>query len=87
MAIDALNFDGCANFAVEFSVAMDILDEVAVNAMHTFFEVDIEHVNGDVVFFGEQSGFELADLFEEFRVGLCPVDLSLEILSDFGDSD
>lgn len=87
VAVDALDFDGSANFSVEFSISVDILDEVAIDAVHAFFEMDIEHVHGDIVFFREQLGFELADLFEEYGVGLCPVDLSLEILSNFGDSN
>ncbi len=52
MAVDALNFDGCANLAVELGVAVGVLDEVAVDAMHSFFEVDIKLVHGQTVAFG-----------------------------------
>ena len=87
VAIDTLDFNGGANFAVEFTIAMDVLDKVAVDTVHAFFEVDIEHVYGDVVFLGEELCFELADLEQELGVRLCPVDLALEILGDFRDLD
>src|SRR5256885_793706 len=41
MARFAGNFNGVARFAVELAVAMRVLDEVAVDAMHAFFQVNV----------------------------------------------
>ena len=49
VAVDALDLDGRANLAVELGVAVGVLDEVAVDAMHPFFEVDVELVHRQAV--------------------------------------
>src|ERR1700687_2544071 len=46
MAIDAVDFDGSARFAVNFSVAVIVLREVAIIALHAFFEMDVGEVDG-----------------------------------------
>ena len=49
MAIDALNFNGGANFLVQLAVAMGVLHEMAIDTMHAAFEVNVHQVNGDAV--------------------------------------
>ncbi len=46
MAILTLNFDGLRDLAVDLSVAMRILTEVAVDAVHPLLEVDVLQVDG-----------------------------------------
>ena len=46
VAVDALDLDGRADLAVELGVAVDVLDEMAVDAVHPLFEVDVELVDG-----------------------------------------
>ena len=41
VAIDAIDFDGGARFAVDFSVAVIVLGEMAIGALHAFFEMDV----------------------------------------------
>ena len=45
MAIDALDLDSRAHFAIEFCVPVSVLIEVAVDAVHPLFHVDIHHMN------------------------------------------
>ena len=49
VAVDALDLDGRANLAVELGVAVGVLDEMAVDAVHSLFEVDVELVDGQAV--------------------------------------
>ena len=49
VAVDALDLDGRADFAVELGVAVDVLDEMAIDAVHPFLEVDVEQVHGQAV--------------------------------------
>ena len=46
MAVDAGNLDGVARLAVELSVAVAVLFEVAVDAVHAAFEMDVLQVHG-----------------------------------------
>ena len=46
MTIEAVNFDRGAGFTIDFSVAVIVLCEVAIVALHSFFEVDVGEVNG-----------------------------------------
>ena len=46
VAIDAIDFDGVARLAVQFSVAVTVLLEMAVDAMHSLFQVDVFQVHG-----------------------------------------
>src|SRR5262245_971726 len=52
VAIGAIDFDGSARFAINPSVAMIVLCEVAIVALHAFFEVNV----GQVDRFGEAAG-------------------------------
>ncbi len=45
VAIDAINLDGVARFSVEFAVAVAVLLEVAVDAVHSFFQMDVFEVH------------------------------------------
>src|SRR3989475_2828314 len=46
VAIDAVDFNGGAGLAVNFSVAVIVLREMAVVALHPFFEMDVSEVYG-----------------------------------------
>ena len=50
VAIDAIQFDGRARLAVELSIAVIVLLEMAIDALHSFFEMDVLQVNGFVEF-------------------------------------
>src|SRR6266849_4947278 len=58
MAIDAVDLDGSARLAVNFSVAVIVLCKVAIIALHPFFEMDIGEVDG----FAETVGILEGDL-------------------------
>ena len=45
VAIDAVDFDGGARFAVNLSVAVIVLLEMAVVALHSFFKMDVREMN------------------------------------------
>ena len=49
MAVDALDLDGGANFPVKLGVAVHVLDEVAIDAVHSLLEVDVELMDGQPV--------------------------------------
>ena len=44
VTVDALNFDGSANLSVQIPVAVYVLHEVAVDTVHSFFEMDVHEV-------------------------------------------
>src|ERR1700747_3689995 len=46
VAINAIDFHRGAWFAVNFSIAVIVLAEVAIGALHPFFQVDIRKVDG-----------------------------------------
>src|ERR1022692_4112718 len=41
MAIHAIDFDGVARFSIQFPVAVTVLLEMAIDAMHSLFQMDI----------------------------------------------
>ena len=45
VTIDAIDFDRVAGFAVELAVAVAVLLEVAVDAVHPFFQMDVFEVH------------------------------------------
>ena len=47
MTIDTSNLDSLDISPVQLAIAMAILFEMAVNAVHTFFEMDVLHVYRD----------------------------------------
>ena len=49
MTINALNLDGGADFSVKLGIAVHVLDEVAVDAVHSLLEVDVELMDGQPV--------------------------------------
>ena len=49
MAIDALNLDCRPHLAVELGVAVVVLVEVAVDAVHPFLQMDVHQVHRHVV--------------------------------------
>src|SRR5260221_9596724 len=51
VAIDAVNFHGGAGLAINFSVAVIVLAEVAIAALHSLFQVDVREMNGFAEFF------------------------------------
>ena len=52
VTIHAIDFNGVACLAVKFAVAMAVLFEVAVHAVHPFFEVDVFQMDGLLQFVG-----------------------------------
>ena len=49
MAVDALDLDRRSNFTVTLGISVAVLIEVAVDAVHSFFGVDIHHVDRNAV--------------------------------------
>src|SRR5271166_3262778 len=47
VTVDALDLDGGPHLAVQLGVAVDVLREVAVGAVHPLLQVNIEEMNGD----------------------------------------
>src|SRR5437660_3119683 len=45
MAIDAVNFHGGARLAIKFSITVIVLTEVAIDAVHSFFQVNVRQMN------------------------------------------
>ncbi len=45
VAIHAIDFDCIASFAIEFPVAVVVLLEMAIRAVHAFFEMDVLKVD------------------------------------------
>ena len=45
MTIDAINFNRSPRFAIDFPVAVIVLREMAVGALHTFFKMNIREVD------------------------------------------
>src|SRR5260370_2281114 len=72
MAIDTVDFDGRARLAVNLPVAVIVLREMAVVALHPFFEMDVGEVNG----FAETVGIVECDLL---AVLVQPVPLAVVI--------
>jgi hypothetical protein len=62
VAIDAVDFDGGARFAVDFSVAVIVLRKMAVVALHSFFEMNVREMDG----FAEALGIIESDLLAFF---------------------
>ena len=52
VAIDAIEFDGRARLAVEFSIAVIVLLELAIDALHSFFRDGCSSTNGFVELLG-----------------------------------
>ncbi len=46
MAIDAIELDRGARFAVKFSVAVAVLLEMAIHALHALFQMNVRKVRG-----------------------------------------
>src|SRR5271155_1043063 len=71
MAIHAINFNGVARFSVEFSIAVTVLFEMAVNTMHSLFQMDVLQVD---------SLFELVRIIERNLVVLSIQKISFAIV-------
>src|SRR5262245_15591057 len=71
MTIDALNLDGGAHFLVELAVAVHVLHEMAIDAVHAFFEMDVEQVDRDAVALERQTPASVLRIRAK-RLG-CPI--------------
>ena len=60
MAIDAVDFDRRARLAVNFPIAVIVLSEVAIVALHPFFEMNVREVHRFTEAFGILKGDLLA---------------------------
>ena len=56
VTIDALDFNAGADFTLQPSIAVGILLEVAVDAVHPFFQVNVQQVDGHASRFGGDAG-------------------------------
>ena len=45
VAVDALDLDGGTHLAVQLGVAVRVLDEMAIDAVHALFQVNVEQVD------------------------------------------
>ena len=70
MTIDAIDFDGGARFAVNLSIAMIILIEMAIGTLHSFFEVNVGEMDSLAEAIGIVEG-------NDFVVGVEPVPFSV----------
>src|ERR1051325_7986818 len=67
VTVYAINLDGVAHFAVELAVAVVVLPEVTIHAMHAFLDVYVFQVDGQAFFgrpfdgFFELGGVHVAD--------------------------
>src|SRR5262249_48114231 len=61
---DAIDFDGGAGFGVDFAVAVIVLREVAVGALHAFFKMDVGEMDGLFETIGIIEGYRIAVLVE-----------------------
>src|SRR5262249_13758414 len=70
VAIGARDLDGIARLAVELAVAVRILLEVAVNAVHALFEVDVFQVDslGEFLWIGSRN--DAAILVEQISLAV-----------------
>src|SRR3989475_6447010 len=64
VAIDAVDFDGGAGLAVNFSVAVIVLSEMAIVALHPLFQMNVSEVYGFAETVGIVEGNLLAVLIE-----------------------
>src|SRR5258708_5072252 len=64
MAIDAIDFHGGSRLAVNFPIAVIVLREVAITALHPLFEMDVRQVYGSPKSLGMVEGDLLAVLIE-----------------------
>ena len=78
VAIDAIDLDGVARFAVELAVAVAVLLEVAVDAVHALFEMDVLEVHRLP---------ELVGIFERDRLVVFVEQVALAIVLEDGAED
>ena len=70
VAVHAIDFDGGARLTVNFRIAVVVLAEMAIGALHAFFEMNVGEVNG----FAEAIGIVEGN---DFIVGVEPVPFSI----------
>ena len=80
MAVDALDFNSCPNLTVEFGITVAILIEVAVDAVHSLFHVDVHHVDWNTVALFAMDLFKLIGWFDGCHEVLCGWLLDLDPL-------
>ncbi len=70
VAIGAVHLDGVARLAVELAVAVAVLGEVAVDAVHAFFQMDVLQLHGllQLLLVGERD--DVAVLVEQIAVAV-----------------
>ena len=69
VAVDAGDLDRRPHLAVEFRIAMHVLDEVAVDAVHAALHVDVEQMHGQSVALVGDRRLLGPDLFGRLAVG------------------
>ena len=69
VAVDTGDLDGGTDLAVELRVAVHVLDEVAVDAVHAALHVDVEHVHREAVALVRHGHLLAADLLGRLLVG------------------
>src|ERR1700731_4636188 len=74
VAIHAIELNGSTRLAVQFSSPMTILLEVAVQALHSFFQVDIRKVDGFVEFLRIIGGDRASLFIEQVSLAVARID-------------
>ena len=74
MAIGAIDFNGVSRLAVKLAVAVRILAEMAIHAVHAFFEVDVLEVHGFAEFFWIIERNDVVFLVEQVSLAVFFVD-------------
>ena len=73
VAIGAVEFDRGARLGVQLSIAVNVLLEVAVHALHSFLEVDVLQVNSLVEFVRVVGGNDFAISVEQIALSIALV--------------
>ena len=74
VAVHAVDLDGVARFAIELAVAVAVLREVAVDAMHSFFQMDVLQVHRLAEFVRIVEGTIVVFLVEQIALAIVFVD-------------
>ncbi len=74
VAIDAIDFNCGARFGVNFAGAVIVLGEVAIDALHAFFEMNVREMDGFLEAFGIVKGNRFAVFVEPVPFAVVIVD-------------
>src|SRR5712692_8806777 len=93
MTIGALNLDGGADLTLEFCIAVTVLHEMAIDAVHAFLQMDVHVMNWHVVLWHTLLGRQLLIAHRRHEVSRCRIrndlaamveQISLAVLAEDG---